>query len=263
MKTNALPLVRRLFARPEERQPLIPREGPTSLQSFYRTLGRCKARANVPGRLSTWLKSKWSGYAPIADEPSEERDEAEGRKLFRAAMGSALSAIPVAGPWLNAVDTEGQAAKLWKIAQTMPDSAPSKDAAGAIVPPLKDVIETIALLKEAKATGQALAAPISLSALLTGPLAAMVGEKLAKEAVKRIVPLLSQTILSADRDQLAHVLHAAARGVVTEDGEPPSPQESANQRYALEAFAVLRVDPVVLNQGGEYSGYRDVRAAID
>jgi hypothetical protein len=252
MNVNILQPVRRLFARAEERQRLIPREGPTALQQFYRGLGRFKAKANVPGRLKTWIMSKWSGYERLEDEVTEARYEADGRKFFRSAIAVPLQSIPIAGPLANAADTEGQAVLLWRTAQAMPDADD-----------LKDVIETIALLKEAKATGQAAATPISLGNVLAGPLAELVGETLAKKAVKWIVPRLMRSIMSADRDQLAHALHDRALDELKEGGDPPGLPDVGDHRRALYALVVLRVHLGVLQENAEDTGYRDVRAAID
>jgi hypothetical protein len=252
MNVNALPLVRRLTARAEERQRLVPREGPTALQQFYRGLGRFKAKANVPDRLKTWLVSKWSGYERLEDEVTEARYEADGRKIFRAAMAVPLQSIPIAGSLANAADTEGQAVLLWRAAQTMPDADD-----------LKDVIETIALLKEAKATGQAVATPISLAEVVAGPIAEMVGKMMAKMAVKWIVPRLTRAILSADRDQLAHALHQRALAESKAEGDPPAMIDFGDHRHALYALVVLRVHLGLLQDDEEDAGYRDVRAAID
>lgn len=252
MSVNNLTLVRRLFARAEERQRLIPREGPTALQQFYRGLGRFKARANVPDRLKTWIMSKWSGYERLEDEVTEARYEADGRRIFRAAMAVPLQSIPIAGSLANAADTEGQAVLLWRAAQSMPDADD-----------LKDVIETIALLKEAKATGQVVATPISLTEVLAGPIAAMVGKTLAKMAVKWIVPRLARAILSADRDQLAHALHQRALAESKAGGDPPGMLDYGDHRHGLYALVVLRVHLELLQDDEEDSGYRDVRTAID
>jgi hypothetical protein len=211
--------------------PLIPQQGPNALEQFYVQIGRLQDQLSLSGM--NWLRSWYSSYQRLPSGKTDEEYQDDGQRAVNKAFTTLLGSLP-GGPAAVAADTEGQAILIWKAAQGTPDKK------------LKSVLESVALLKEGKAGGQAGSAVVSIVPVIGQlPFVAKLGKKIAKKAMKAATKKLSETIATSDRGQLATDLHAAAveELAAQEWRALPDPQltDYNDPRHALYALVVLRV----------------------
>lgn len=248
----------RARANNSDREPLIPRDGPGTVDRFYGEIGRLQEQAR--DSTTNWVWSWFSDYRRIPSGKTDAEYQADGRRAMNAAVTKAVGKAP-GGPIAIAADTEGQALLLWLASSGTSDRN------------LKTVLENVALLKEGRAAGQAAGAATSLVPVIGQlPLVDKAGKLVGNQAIKFATKKLSEAIAASDRDALAEHLHAAAVAELSapewRDKPPPGIANHDDPRHALYALAVLRVDMAVLKQDAEhdppeFEGRRYVRLALN